>query len=638
MCGIAAIVTTDGHQLESRIDDLRGWMHHRGPDSAGTTVRALSDVRVALGSQRLSILDLSPDGSMPMCNEDGTVWITYNGEIYNHEILRSELECKGHRYRSHTDTETVIHAYEEHGTDCFARFNGMFACVIVDEEAQRVVFARDRMGIKPLYFAKTPEGLVISSELRALVKAGIVPFEIDQRALDVYLGLGYVPAPLCLVKGVTKLEAGAFAVLTGNDLRMETFWEPKLTRAVQRTRKWKCAVDLTRSALEDAVRDQLMSDVPVGVLLSGGLDSSFVGAIAARTTTKPLHTFSIGFKVGDPVLDDHYNKDRTYAARLAKELGTIHHDVIVESDDALEAAWKRAVGRIDEPTWEPSFISILLMSELARENNVKVVLTGDGSDELFAGYSWFANMQQIEPLRRIPGARYAIRSISSLPVPQHFKDRTRLLAGTLAKTEAEQFADLHSIFDREFRSRAFARPRNADPILPMAQIALERAASVDLGSRVGLAELQWWVMNHFNQRVDRMTMAASVEGRVPFQDNRVVEAAFSIPPSAKRKDGVGKAVLRAAARGIVPPYILERRKVAFSAPVGYLVSSKGCLFPWIVWATGESAWRNLPGIDPVTLEAIRCEFAFPEREPHPRFDKQSLSIINLLKWAESFNT
>jgi asparagine synthase (glutamine-hydrolysing) len=635
MCGIAAIVTNDGSQLETRIDELRGWMHHRGPDSSGTTFRVLKDVHVALGAQRLSILDLSPDGSMPMSNEDATVWITYNGEIYNHENLRSELEDKGHRYRSHTDTETVIHAYEEYGTDCFARFNGIFACVIVDENAQRVVFARDRMGIKPLYFAELREGLIISSELRALIKSGLVPFEIDQQALDVYLSQGYVPAPLCLVKGVKKLATGSFAVLAKNQLHLETFWEPTLTRKTQRDLSWDCAVDLTRSAIEDAVRDQLMSDVPVGVLLSGGLDSSLVGAIAARNTTKPLHTFSIGFKVGDPVLDAHYNQDRTYAGRLARELGTVHHDLLIESNDALEDAWKRALGRIDEPVWEPSFISILLMSEVAREHHVKVVLTGDGSDELFAGYPWFSYMQRVGPIRRIPGSGGAMRSISSLPLPRRLKQRTGSLSSTLGKSESELFVDLHSVFDREFRARAFARTMDADPILPIARAALERAETVDLGSKIGLAELQLWVMNHFNQRVDRMTMAASVEGRVPFQDNRVVDAAFSIPPSAKCKDGVGKAVLRAAARDIVPPYILERHKVPFGAPAGFFVSSKGCLFPWMVWAGSESAWRNLPGVDEETLATIRREFASTARTSHPNADKQSISIINLLKWAES---
>jgi asparagine synthase (glutamine-hydrolysing) len=627
VCGIVAIIDSAVPVAAAQIDAMRAAIRHRGPDGGGTLVRQAAGFAVGLGSQRLSIVDLSPAGMMPMANEDGRVWIVFNGEIYNHLEIRADLERRQHRYRSRTDTETVLHAYEEYGLDCFARFNGIFALIIYDERTGRVVMARDRTGVKPLYYAERPGGLVCASELKALVHTGLVPGEIDPVALDLYLALGYVPAPYALVRGVRKLTAGTFAVFEDGRLRVGRYWQPVLSSPPQRS--WEATVGATREAVTGAVRRQMMSDVPVGVMLSGGLDSTIVAAVAQETASEPLHTFSIGFETRQADLEPIYNYDRENARRVAAMLGTIHHEIVATDGDGLEAQLRHLVAQLDEPVWEPSFLSIYLISALAREHGVKVLLSGDGSDELFGGYPWHPALSRLERIERIPGLHPGLALLTRLPLPAQTGAKVRDLgrkyrSGDLAKYHAQ-----YDVFDASARARLFGRARADDPLDALIGPLFAGQETASLTARFALSELVLWVGEHFNQRLDRMAMAASVEGRVPFQDNAVVDLALTLDVADKLRGGRGKAPLRAAFADRVPAFVIERAKRPFAAPATAWMH--GALRPLVLETLAPESLTCLPGLDPAIATGLRARL----RDGLPVRQEQVWTLFHLALWAEA---
>lgn len=629
MCGILAIADSRGRVELEQIDAARAMMGHRGPDAGGTFVGQTDRFSVGLGSQRLSILDLSPAGNMPMASEDEKVWIVYNGEIYNHPALRATLERKGHRFRSRTDTETLLHAYEEYGLDCFAKLNGIFACVIYDERNGRVVIARDRMGVKPLYYMEQPGRMVCASELKALVGTGLVPFALDATALDVYLALGYVPAPHSLVRGVKKLTAGTFGVFEGDRLRLESFWRPS-ARPVSPP-PWTETVTQTRAVVASAIRSQMMSDVPVGVMLSGGLDSTIVAAVAKDESNEPLHTFSIGFETRQSDLEPIYNLDRQYARRVASELGTVHHEIVASDDAALAPQLRRLVLQLDEPVWEPSFLSIYLISTLAREHGVKVLLSGDGSDELFGGYPWHPALLRLETIERVPGLRPLFALLARLPVSPTTRQKARDLLAKYRRGDVAKYHAQYDIFDGPTRARLFARPQAADPVDALVEPLLAGHEGSSLAARFALLEAILWVGEHFNQRFDRMTMAASVEGRVPFLDNAVVDLALSMSFKDKLRGGLGKAPLRAAFADMVPDFVLQRPKRPFAAPA--TAWTQGALRSLTLQALSTQALAALPGIDPDVALPVLTRF----REGQPVRQEQVWTLLHLALWTEAMS-
>lgn len=633
MCGIVGIVDTRAPVSAAEIDAMRECIVHRGPDAGGTFTGSTPGFSAGLGAQRLSIVDLTAAGNMPMSNEDGSVWIVYNGEIYNHAEIRARLDGRGHQYRSRTDTETVVHAYEEYGTDCFALFNGIFACMLYDARKGRVVVARDRAGVKPLYYAALEDdasygsGMVCASELKALLQTGRAPAEIDPKALEIYLALGYVPAPYSLIRGVRKLPAASYAVYQDSRLTIEQYWEPSL--AVHRPRQsWRETVTETRETVTRAIESQMMSDVPVGVMLSGGLDSSIVAAVAQQSAGEPLHTFSIGFETHRSELEHIYNLDRDHARAVAASLGTVHHEITLDDSERLEPLLRRLVAQLDEPVWEPSFASIYLISTLAREHGVKVLLSGDGSDELFGGYPWHPALDRLERIERAPGLRAALALLSRAPLG----DKTRLKVQDLArKYRSSDLAKYHAqyeVFDASTRARLFGRSAGADPVDELIGPLLEAAAGGSLAARFGLVELALWVGEHFNQRLDRMTMAASVEGRVPFQDNAVVDLALGMPVADKIRGGAGKAPLRSAFAGLVPEVVLQRRKRPFAAPA--MSWMHGALRPLVLEALGRDSLARLPGLDPgVALGPLeRFSKGLPVRQ------EQIWTLLHLALWLD----
>lgn len=570
MCGFSGMAQLGGAVDETALAEMGDSLFHRGPDQGGLYLDAEGPFAIGLATRRLSILDLSPAGAQPMRSIDGSACIAYNGELYNEPELRRELEAKGYRFRSRSDTETVLNAYLEYGPDVFARLNGMFALAIHDRRARRIVLARDRMGIKPLYYAWDGRRLVFASELRTLIQHGGIAPVPDPDALDLYLAFGFVPSPYSLVRGVRKLEPGSVLMLDAAGMpRTHQFWRPAVgpPAAVPHGK----AAEAVRETMHDAVRRQVRSDVPVGILLSGGVDSTIVAACAAAETDLPLDTFSIVFRSTQSAIGDEYNADAGFARRVAERLGANHHEVVCDDGDDVPALLRRLVAGLDEPVWEMSFISIYLMSQLARRHGVKVLLTGDGSDELFAGYPWIAGAWRQEMYERIPFLGSLLPLVAHLaPAGSTLRLHAQNLRATIGQPDAVRYEWLHTIFDEDTRRRLTGRAGTpgATPVGALLEPLLSLSPAGSRADRIALLDLALWVREHFNQRVDRMTMLNSVEARVPFQDNEVVDLALGLPFAVKAPGGRPKWLLKHAFRREVPEFVLRRPKRPFAAPMG----------------------------------------------------------------------
>ncbi len=557
-------------------------LYHRGPDSGGTQVERVGDLEAGLGARRLSILDLSPAGNQPMATEDGDVLLAYNGEVYNFAELRAELQAAGHRFRSRSDTETVLRAYRAWGLDALARLQGMFGLAIFDRRAGRVVVARDRMGIKPLYYHWDGSILRFASELKALLQDPSIPRRIDREALDLYLSVGYVPSPHSLLDGVRKLEPGHALIVNEDGLTQRPFcsWQPAAD-VVRLSREELIA--RVRQGVERAVRRQLVSDVPVGLLLSGGIDSSIVATVAAASSERPLHTFSAAYEAAGS-LDgsvDAYNEDRQYAARLADQLGFVHHDVLVKTDRCWEEELPRLAAALDEPLFEPVYLTLHLLCAEAQQQGVRVLLTGDGADELFYGYgARYAMPARGRKYRRLPLGRAvagaAARWAPSPGLRQQASNVYRLLS---ARTPAQRYLVYSEIFPVVERADLLGDPRLGRGETPAERVvaaAMQPAAERDFVQAFAFADLRLWVREHWNPRLDRISMRHSIEARVPFQDDELIDQFGALAPELNLSGTVGKQLLRQAFADHLPPDVLHRAKRPFMAPgVHWVRSSLG---------------------------------------------------------------
>jgi asparagine synthase (glutamine-hydrolysing) len=532
-------------------------IRHRGPDDSGVWTSG----PIALGSRRLSIVDVA-GGHQPMTSEDGSLSIAYNGEIYNHPPLRVELESLGHRYRTRSDTETILHLYEEHGDFCLDRLRGMFAFGLWDAAAKRLLLARDRLGIKPLYYAVKDGQLVFASEIKAILASGIVAPELEVSVLPELLATGYVSGEETLFRGVRKLLPGSLVSFSPEEgIRNRRWWKLSVPR-----REGRPDIDIEarklRERLSESVRIHLMSDVPVGVFLSGGLDSSAIASLMGRMVKDPIYTFSVGF-------DDPAANELAYARLVARSIGASHHEVLVSAEDFFRAV-PRLVWHEDEPIAFPSSVPLYFVSRLAREH-VKVVLTGEGADELFLGYNRYrltAWNQRLAPLYGglvPPPLRRAVRGlVASLPRrARRYAQRTFL---SLSPEPRHLLFENFAVFPEALQHALF-RDRGVearDPYEGVTRIyeeatggSLERLWQADIASY--LVELL--------MKQDQMSMAASVESRVPFLDHPLVEHAASIPDNLKLRGWQTKRVLRRAIRDLLPAEILSRRKMGFPVPI-----------------------------------------------------------------------
>lgn len=527
---------------------------HRGPDDQGVMIEG----NVALGMRRLSIIDLA-GGHQPISNEDGKVSVVFNGEIYNYRELARELEARGHRFQTHSDTETIVHAYEEYGAACVEHFRGMFVFALWDERARTLFIARDRVGKKPLFYTLTPRGtLVFGSELKSLLEHPEVRREVNPEALDLYFSFGYVPDPLSIFRNIHKLPPGHHLSFTDGRLSIKEYWDFRYEPTT--ARREDDYLEELRALLDEAVRVRLIADVPLGAFLSGGIDSSAVVGLMSRHMDQPVKTFSIGFH------EDSYNELK-YARIAAQHFGTNHHEFIVTPD--ICGVVDELVWHLDEPFFDVSAIPTYMVSKLAREY-VKVVLSGDGGDELFAGYTRYVVDRKRSGFARLP--RLVRRGVMQ-PLGRHLPHGApgRNFIHNVAYDPLDRYIEDISIFTRLNKRSLYTADfrRQLREGAPAARYR-EMAARVHTGDSVDpllYLDSKTYLPGDILTKVDRMSMAASLEARVPLLDHQLIEFVTRIPGSLKMKGLETKHIFKRAVRELVPAAILDRPKQGFGVPI-----------------------------------------------------------------------
>jgi asparagine synthase (glutamine-hydrolysing) len=562
MCGIAGKFSLDGRQpidpdLIQRMTDV---IAHRGPDGEGLHVKG----PIGLGHRRLSIIDLNT-GSQPMCNEDGTVWIVFNGEIYNYISLRAELKALGHIFKSATDTEVIVHLYEELGEECVSRLQGMFAFAIWDENKQKLLLARDRVGIKPLYYTDTGTALLFASEVKSLLIDTSVARKISARGIDRFLTYYYLPGNETLFENIYKLDPGNYLTVSNGQIRKCQYWDLRFDITPSWTR-FDEGVEALQGLLQRSVKDHMISDVPVGVLLSGGVDSTGVLRYAVEQSDQPIHTFTVGFE------GEAFPDERPYAQLAAQHYGTIHQEITISAVDFCDFLPKY-IWHMEEPVCEPPAFALYLVSRLARESSVKVLLSGEGGDEAFGGYSKYRNLLALEGLKSAFGsARSSLRfgidalaylgwkriakysNITDLPLSQYYFSFT-------ATPDTPFNRQKHTLYKKDFVD--FLGPRASDE--PTRRL-FEQLDGHPLLHQMLYVDTKSWLPDDLLIKADKMTMATSVELRVPLLDSQVLEFAASLPPYFKVRGWSTKRILKAALEDSVPRAILKRKKTGFPVP------------------------------------------------------------------------
>lgn len=551
MCGIVGWMGAAPTSLRggSPLQAMCGTIRHRGPDDEGRYIGP----GIALGMRRLSIIDVA-GGRQPVANEDATVRAVFNGEIYNYRQLRRQLEREGHRLTSHGDSEPLVHLYEGAGAAFVHALRGMFALAIWDARRGQLLLARDRVGIKPLYYWVSPDRLVFASELRAFLTLREFSGTLDRHAIGQYLTLGYVPDPLAIFRDVRKLPPGHLLTRDRNGhIEVSCYWSP--VSIEQRDVAEGESIEELRRLLSDSVACHLESDVPLGAFLSGGLDSSTVVACMSRCMDRPVRTFSIGFA------EPEFN-EAPYAAAVAKALRTTHTELIVRPN--VDALVEDIVRSFDEPFGDSSAVPTYLVSRLAREQ-VTVALSGDGGDELFGGYTRYAELLRRRELR--PASLRALVGLVARALPQGARGRNRLL--DLARTRIGRYAATVATAPA-VADGGIARSDIADDVGALDSL-LERwfagTADRDFVTRMMLVDVQSYLPGDILTKVDRMSMAVSLEARVPLLDHHLLEFALSLPAHLTMRDGKGKWLLRRATVGLVPRELLERPKQGFGLPL-----------------------------------------------------------------------
>jgi asparagine synthase (glutamine-hydrolysing) len=530
---------------------------HRGPDESGVFL----DGNVGLGSVRLSIIDLG-GGHQPMSNETGDIWIVFNGEIWNYKPLRRELIEKGHRFRTNSDTETIVHAYEEYGTDCIARLHGMFGLAIWDGRRRRLLLARDRIGKKPLYYTRVDGTLIFASEIKALLCHPRVKREADAQALADFLSVRYVPAPATLFANISKVLPGHWLLCENDALRDACYWDFTFGK----TEHLPIEENLRgiRQHIDQAVQERLMADVPLGAMLSGGVDSSIITGTMSRLMTEPVKTFSVGFDVPE----SQYN-ELPYARLVSQHFGTEHHELVVKCAD-LNDYWPLLTWHRDEPVSEPSDLGVYLISRLARQH-VKVVLSGEGGDELFAGYpkylvDWLAAYYHLLPA---PVRDQVITPLLDL-LPYSMR-KVKMATRALSQPKLERWMNWFGVFNGPLKSQLLSERTKASIDMDSTRAFrrwLEGNPQRDDLSSMLYLDTRIWLPDNLLMKGDKMTMAASLEARVPLLDYKLVEYAASIPSHMKVKQFQAKYLLKRAYADFLPEPILTRKKIGFNVPVG----------------------------------------------------------------------
>ena len=558
MCGVVGFIGGDKLNLYERaavLDRMCRVITHRGPDDQGMMVKD----GVALGMRRLSIIDLA-GGHQPISGCGGSVTVVFNGEIYNYRELQRELEARGHHFQTHSDTEAIVHAYEEYGAECVDHLRGMFAFALWDARARKLFIARDRVGKKPLYYTLTPQGtLVFGSEMKSLLEHPEVRREINPEAIDAYLTFGYVPDPFSIFRGIRKLPPGHHLSFVDDRISLKQYWDFHYERV--EPRREEDYLEELRALLDEAVRVRLVADVPLGAFLSGGVDSSTVVGLMSRHMSQPVKTFSIGFH------EDSFNELK-YARIAAKHFRTDHHEFIVTPDICHiveELAW-----HFDEPFFDPSAIPTYMVSKLAREH-VKVVLSGDGGDELFAGYTRYVTDRRRSSFAHLPRIlREGVMQPLSRRLPHGVWGRNYL--HNIALDPLNRYIDSLSLFTSlnklslytgDFREQLDGDGRAA----ARCRFYASRVQTGEPLDTLLYLDSKTYLPGDILTKVDRMSMAVSLEARVPLLDHQLIEFVTRIPASMKMRGLETKHILKRAVHDLVPAEILHRPKQGFGVPL-----------------------------------------------------------------------
>ena len=626
MCGIVGIANLNPREAvdEALLKRMRDVIRHRGPDGEGLWAEG----PVGLGHRRLSIVDVAT-GQQPMANEDGSCWLTYNGEIYNHAGLRPGLVARGHRYRTQSDTETILHLYEEEGERCVERLQGMFAFALWDRKRERLLLARDRLGIKPLYYAVTDRELLFASEIKAILVAGRLRPQFNEAVLPEFLATRFVSGPETFFRGVRKLEPGRTLTWSpGKGLEERRYW--RLPFGADGSDGDGAGLEARsqelRERLEATVRSHLMSDVPLGLFLSGGIDSSALAAFMAPMVREPIRTFSVGFHEPEA-------NELSYARLMARAVGAEHREVVVSPGEFFDAL-PRLVWHEDEPIAFTSSVPLYFVSRLAQQH-VKVVLTGEGADELFLGY----NRYRVTALNQRLGALYArtvppplrrwtANLIAAAPRPfRRYAERSFL---ALPPGPRGLFCENFAVFPTWRQQDLWAEPARFAATDPYAE-ALRCYEEGPGGAleRMGRADMQTYLVELLMKQ-DQMSMAASVESRVPFLDHVLVEHVTAMPARFKVRGWQTKVALREAVRDCVPRPILTRHKMGFPVPVGRWL--RGHFWPLVEeFVLGPRALRR-GFFHPAALERLALE----HRRGLGEHGDRLWLLVNLEIWQRIF--
>lgn len=569
MCGfVAAIWNSPGSALSADdLDRMTDAVRHRGPDGRGVYFREWTDEGgggVGLGHRRLAIIDLE-GGQQPLSNEDGTIWISFNGEIYNYEELRRDLIARGHQFRTHSDTETIVHLYEEMGPECVRELRGMFALAIWDAPRRRLFFARDRLGEKPLVYHRTPSRLLLGSEIKSLLTVPGVAREVDEESVARYLTFYYVPHPHTMFRGIAKLPPAHYGIYERGELRIVRYWQPEWNG--ETTLTLAEARDRLGELLSESVREKLRSDVPLGAFLSGGIDSTVIVGLMQKHLTRPAQSYTIGF-------DRSQFDERPYARRAAEHLGTDHHEYLVAADSA--DILPRLVWHFDEPFGDSSAVPTWYVAQETRRH-VTVALTGDGGDELFAGYPHYRTVESLGAFDRLPGwlrGLIANRLWQLAPVGGSERspwERLRRRLVMLRESPGRRYVNWMSPCPASHRTALLSR----DFVQRMARVdvsaPIERRFAASGRRSPGIqamqTDLQSYLPDDLLAKVDITSMAHALECRAPFLDHRVVELAIGFPFAFLTAGTGAKPMLTESFPSLVPPDLRSRPKAGFSVPL-----------------------------------------------------------------------
>jgi len=603
---------------------MRDVLTHRGPDGAGL----YSDPHAVLAHRRLSIVDLA-GGHQPLSNEDGTVWVTYNGEIYNHGDVRQTLERCGHRYQTKSDTETIVHAYEEWGSDCVHRFRGMFAFAIWNAATRRLLLVRDRLGVKPLYWARVGDRLIFASEIKSILASGLIAAEPNEDVLSEVLATRYTSGVETLFRGIFKLLPGHRLTFDNGDLRVEQYWDLPLDGpdpALGRTADQQL-IEEFRDRLQESVRLRLMADVPLGMFLSGGIDSSAVAALMTREVERPIETFSVAFS-------DRAFSELTYAREVAQAVGAVSHEVVIDDGDFF-AALPRLIWHEDEPIAHPSSVPLHFVSALAREH-VKVVLTGEGSDELLAGYgkypraliNWRAGGVYE---RLVPSVFRSVVATSVVPrLPGMVGRYARLSFLAMARKPETMFLDNFAGMPlRTQRELLNSHSDCGDPYSNSLEYFERVNGANGMLGRLLYTDVKTYLVELLMKQ-DQMSMSTSIESRVPFLDHQLVEFVARLPERLKLRGFTTKRILREAMRGVLPERILQRPKMGFPVPFTQWMRSHWNAMAQEVLLDTRSRQRGL--IDVTAVATLLRDHRNGTRDGSDAI----WSLLNLELWYRTF--